>query len=171
MSIYMLFSHGGDLHKTQDSVTMYVPRRRIISFCVGFGLVIGLPFLAACQRGLTNMPKEVATLEAPAVSPSGKYTLVVIPDKDGQLNVQYFQIQNNQDKEILYSSPDQFAVRHTTYFLWDKDERVWVYSGDVGTFFWEQNSETKEWQKHGYAQSNVPAPEFLKKMRPQFFKK
>ncbi|HBY76900.1 MAG TPA: hypothetical protein DEG47_07820 [Cyanobacteria bacterium UBA11148] len=116
------------------------------------------------------MSKEVATPESPAVSPSNKYILVINSSDDAQGGFYSFQIQN-QDRQVLYVSPDRFASRHTTYFLWDQNDRVWVYSGDVGTFFWERKQNTHEWEKNSYAQSNLPAPEFLRKMRPQFFKK
>jgi hypothetical protein len=124
------------------------------------------------------MPKEVATPENPAVSPSGNYMLVVNSDNDGQVNFYSFQILGSDkgglDRETLYVSTDRFTARHRTYFLWDQEERVWVYSGDVGTFFWERKPDNDTWEKHTYyydGGNKVSAPEFLRKMRPQFFNK
>lgn len=115
------------------------------------------------------MPDQVATLEEPAVSPSGDYRLVVVSGYDGTVRFQAFQVLS-QDGESLYLSPDRFGLQHTTYFLWDQDDRVWVYSGDLGTFFWELE-DTGEWKKHVYAQSDVPAPDFLKEVRPRWHQK
>lgn len=119
----------------------------------------------------TALPPEVATQERPAVSPSGEYMLVVVSGYDGEAHFQSFQIVSRfvvttQDRsavlgETVYAAPERFATRHTTYFLWDQDDRVWVYSGDVGTFFWEYNAATGDWEKHASADSDVSAPEFL----------
>lgn len=112
-----------------------------------------------------DLPDCVATLDRPAASPSGDYLLAVVSEDEGGIHYQRFQILD-PDGEVLYTSSERFDQRHTTYFLWDQD-RVWVYSGDVGTFFWEQNAEG-DWVKHVYAQSDLPAPDFLKEMRPDW---
>jgi hypothetical protein len=114
------------------------------------------------------MPREVATGEKAAISPSGEYILVIVSGHDRTARFQSFQILD-RDGKALYLSSERFGMRHTTYFLWDQDDRVWVYSGDIGTFFWEYEVNSGEWQKRLYAQSDVPAPEFLKKVRPDFF--
>lgn len=118
------------------------------------------------------LPPEVATSERPAISPSGEYALVVVSGYDGEARFQSFQIVRRQvittrDRsevlgETVYAAPERFATRHTTYFLWGPDDRVWVYSGDVGTFFWERNAGTGAWEKHVWAEENVPLPEFLR---------
>ena len=132
-----------------------------------FGVMLGnASLLAACGGRNTSLPKEVATSERAAISPSGKYILVVVAGQDGVVRFQSFQILD-RDGEPLFLSPERFGTRHTTYFLWDQDDRVWVYSGDVGTCFLECNASTGEWETHIYVQSNIPAPAFLKKMRPE----
>lgn len=131
--------------------------------------------LSACRGGPVSVPDEVATLERPAVSPSGRYILLVVSGADGEARFQSFRIVEREEEaagasawlgETLFAAPERFAARHVTYFLWDPDDRVWVYSGDVGTFFWELDAETGEWEKHVYAEGGVPAPSFLKAVRP-----
>ncbi|MEQ9000022.1 MAG: hypothetical protein RID53_26350 [Coleofasciculus sp. B1-GNL1-01] len=73
----------------------------------------------------------------------------------------------DQEQNALYTLSEQFDIRHTTYFLWVVDDRVWVYSGDLGTFFWENEPDKKKWQRHVYARSDVPAPSYLKEQRPR----
>lgn len=129
-----------------------------------FSIVVTL-LITSCGA---KTPKEVATTDTPAVSPSGKYILMIIENQESNINFQSFQILN-PDGEVIFSSPDKFSIRHTTYFLWDQDDRVWVYSGDIGTFFWENDGVT--WRKNIYVENDVPAPQFLKNMRPEQHKK
>ena len=116
---------------------------------------------------MAELPKEVATQDTPAVSPSGKYILAIVPGKLNGFDTQSFQILD-PERALLYASPDQFMSRDVTYFLWDSEDRVWVYSGDRGTFFWENVGAVGEWSKSVYAQSEVPAPAFLKRVRPRW---
>ncbi len=113
------------------------------------------------------MPKEVATLDQPATAPSGNYVLKVIKVDDDLPHLLTFQLLDRNDK-VIFEAIDRFDESHTTFFLWDNDDRVWVYSGDVGTFFWERNASTGIWQKYTYAQSDVAAPLFLKDVRPRW---
>jgi hypothetical protein len=116
------------------------------------------------------MPAEVATLDKPAVSPSGKFILIVLTQNANGNDTQSFQILG-QDKTVLYISTEQFTARDTNFFLWDNQDRVWVYSGDLGTFFWENQDEAHTWKKYVYAENNVPAPAFLKEVRPRWHQK
>lgn len=116
------------------------------------------------------MPDVVATADEPAQSPSGQYLLVVVSGYDGFVRFQSFQVLGT-DGEMLYMAPERFAMRHTTYFLWDQDDRVWVYSGDLGTFFWELNVDSREWEQHAWVDSQVSVPDFLKEMMPERYKK
>lgn len=149
------------LQGKQHLIGRYIAR----FFWFGPWLTLILPLLLSCQRGLMDFPKEVATPDTPAVSPSGKYVLVVVSGHDGQASFHSFQILN-QDKKVLYLSPDHFVAHHRTYFLWDQSDRVWVYSSDVGMFFWEYESNIGHWQKYISVESDVPEPEFLKEAVP-----
>ncbi len=136
--------------------------------CVyGFFIINLLVLSCACQERNNNMPNEVATLSQPATSPSGNYLLKVINVDDTQPNLLTFQILDRNNM-VLYTAADNFDDHHTTFFLWDDDDRVWVYSGDLGTFFWEQDKLLNSWQKYTYAQSDVAAPAFLKEVRPRW---
>jgi hypothetical protein len=125
--------------------------------------------LGACVGRAVEVPEEVAIPEKPALSPSGMYLLVVVAGQDGAVRFQSFQILDRKG-DTLYMSEEKFAIRHTTYFLWDEADRVWVYSGDVGTYFWEYNPITELWEQHTYADTSIPAPEFLKREVPSWHK-
>ena len=114
-----------------------------------------------------------ATKSSPAISPSGQYILELILGYDGKAYYNQFQIKTNDSKKdkILFVAEERFYTRHTLFFLWDNEDRVWVYSGDVGTFFWTRKSDNV-WVKSVYNdEGNVSAPEFLKKVRPRYHKK
>ncbi len=116
----------------------------------------------------SELPKEVAEVGHPASSPSGKYELHVIADKTKKPTELSFEVKT-KNGDVVFHSTDAFSDRHMTYFLWDEADRVWVYSGDLGTFFWEQNQ--NNWQKYAYVDEEVSAPKFLKEQRPRWHKK
>lgn len=117
--------------------------------------------------------KEVATVKTPIISPSGMYQLKIIEETVNNVKHNRFAIfkvsNGNPGQVAIFTSKDAFRTRDTLYFVWDKNNRVWVYSGDVGTFFWERLSDGN-WQKHTFADNkNVPVPESLKRLNPGYF--
>ncbi|HYF61671.1 MAG TPA: hypothetical protein VD886_02590, partial [Herpetosiphonaceae bacterium] len=95
------------------------------------------------------------------------YTLqVVVHANAAGGDTQSFQILDSA-QAVVFAAAEEFSLRDTTYFLWDAADRVWVYSGDVGTFFWERGADGA-WNKSVYATSSVPAPQFLKDTRPKY---
>lgn len=117
--------------------------------------------------------KGIATINNPVVSPSGKYQLKIIEETKEGVRYNKFAILKTMDgnsnfKEI-YISNRLFRTRDNLYFVWDDNDRVWVYSGDIGTFFWERRS-NDNWQQYAYAENkNVNVPEILKKIKPGYF--
>ncbi len=116
---------------------------------------------------MDDLPREVATEERPAASLSGRYVLVVVTEWKGSVPLQGFQVLD-RDGRVVFSPGERFDARHTTYFLWDEMDRVWVYSGDEGTLFWEYDQGTATWERRVYSGSGVPAPGFLKRVRPRW---
>jgi hypothetical protein len=68
----------------------------------------------------------------------------------------------------VFRCPDAFSVRHTVFFTWDQADRVWVYSGDVGAFYW-QLEENGEWVKGTYRGPPPDPPQVFKELRPKWF--
>lgn len=118
--------------------------------------------------------KGVATINNPVISPSGKCQLKVTEVTLEGVKHNKFSIFKVSDGKIestaLYISKDAYRTRDTLYFIWDDKDRVWVYSGDVGTFFWEQVTDDK-WEKRTYTDNiSVPVPSLLKQLKPEDFK-
>lgn len=114
------------------------------------------------------MKDTPATPDHSVESPSGRYVLTVSKDHDGQAEVLRFEVRDPAGT-ALFAAPDLFAARHRTYFLWDEEDRVWVYSGDVGAFYWVEDPD-KTWTRHTYLPgSSVQAPLFLRKTLPRWF--
>lgn len=67
--------------------------------------------------------------------------------------------------DIVYRCDRLFSVFHTVLFTWDGRDRVWVYSGDVGTFIWELGGEG-EWVYR--ERDGEPWPEYLRRRVPKF---
>lgn len=162
----MSTNRPASLHRRQCPIEKYIAQKivaRFLWFRPWITLILLL--LTSCQGGVANLPEEVATPENPAISPSGEYILVVVSGHDGQVRFHSFQILN-QHRKVVYLSAEHFTAHHRTYFLWDQDNRVWVYSSDVGIFFWKRKSDTDVWKKHDGSESNTPKPEFLRQAVP-----
>lgn len=105
----------------------------------------------------------MATADGPGVpSPSGRYALRVVSTEPAQLGFEVL----DAEGDALFTSDERSDDRSTTMFLWEADDRVWVYSGDVGTFFWERGATPDVWRRQMYADSDVPAPPALREARP-----
>lgn len=125
---------------------------------------------SGCQRDQSvNDPASnfIALVDQPATSPSGRYLLSVVARDMERPYELAFTITDTRG-EFLYSSEKIFDNRSVTSFLWGDEDRVWVYSGDVGTYFWQQGDSEMDWQVATYARSEVPAPDYLKKIRPKY---
>ena len=125
-------------------------------------ILIGImTFLSGCsgQQNITY------TYEEPIISPSGKYQIEILNGYNGIIHYKRFNIaslENKSDPEIIYCSTDTFRNRDRTYFVWeDNKDIVWVYSGDVGAFYWELNDQG-EWIK--YEQGDKEYPMSLKSL-------
>lgn len=133
------------------------------------GIAIGILLLGVLVLlAVFGAPRDplIASPGRPAVSPSGAYTLVV--REIGAGNGCTFEIHAGGDASgpIVHYYDGAFSTNHQLWFLWDQMDRVWVYSGDVGTYFWER-AEDGQWREFTYVESDVPAPAQLRKWRPK----
>lgn len=142
-------------------------------------LVIAIVFVIVyCFSKPNNEDNEVdmsgiATVNNPVISPSGKYQLKVIDEMIDGIKHNKFAIYKVSNGEIessaIFISNDVYRTRDALFFLWDDKDRVWVYSGDVGVFFWESVSDGI-WQKHDHADNkSIPVPTLLEKLRPGIY--
>jgi hypothetical protein len=134
------------------------------------GLIVGLLAMPLLDLTCGDRPESryQALRNYPATSPSGKYRLVVMEGFDGQIHFAKFDIVNNAlPQSSLFSCKEHFRTWDTTCFLWDEQDRVWVYTGDNGLFYW-QRMKNGLWQENIYYQGQrvPPVPEFLKRRRP-----
>jgi len=103
--------------------------------------------------------------DAVSTSPSGKYLLVILSGYDGQVNFQQFEVIDKITRQVLFICPEYFRTRDRLCFAWGKDNKVWVYSGDLGTFYWEETREGN-WQKRTYfGAAAPPPPDEIKRIR------
>jgi hypothetical protein len=150
--------------------------RRI--YFIVFAFFIGILTVSCNRSNSSSLPGTVATPSRSAVSPSGRYELRVFRDlsKVQQYGDRFpfygFQIvdSSNDPCNIIFQSKESYIATHTLYFLWDDQDRVWVYSGDVGTLFWIVES-NGDWIIHNYVTENVTAPDYLKSIRPRYHQK
>ncbi len=108
---------------------------------------------------------DIATPQNPLISPSGKYQLEILEGFNGIVQFYRFNITKFEGKgvepAVVFSSKDTFRKRDRVIFIWDKEDRVWVYSGDVGTAYWTKVND-ENWTKSTGNLDN--APEKLKQL-------
>lgn len=99
-------------------------------------------------------------------SPSGEYMLSLEPYDDGGVMSFKFAVTSNKERLV---SEEFFRARDAFFSLWDDElDRVWVYSGDLGTFFWDICD--GHLIAHSYVSSEgVNVPQALKKLKPGLY--
>ena len=117
-----------------------------------------------------NMFEDQIVTESNKVnSPSGIYILEIVTDNVDNAMSFSFCIKNKTDEIVIYECSDYYRLRDVTYLLWGENDTVWVYSGDLGTFFWEQDNDS--WIKKTYVDNreNIVVPQALKELKPKDF--
>lgn len=101
---------------------------------------LGNPQAAVSHRTLALFE---ASASHPAISPCGKYRLVIRTGGDPPNGgCQQFEVAAADKPETtLFTAPERSRTRDRTYFVWDGSDRIWVYSEDVGTFCQERRAE------------------------------
>lgn len=100
------------------------------------------------------------------ISPSKKFILKIVEVTVEEILYRKFNILNTKE-QMVFESEELFDIRHNTWFLWDSSDNVWVYSGDVGTYIWEEKD--SKWVKTHYLKSNSQPPDFLVNKYPKLF--
>lgn len=134
--------------------------------------------VTACTSGQSIRQKRAVYLKYESVmvtedksvaSPSGAYMLEMITENIDGIHSFSFCIKETNRSTVVFESEDYYRARDTYYLLWGEDDTVWVYSGDLGTFYWEKHD--NEWSKKSYYDNReiVNVPEALKELVPRSF--
>lgn len=71
-------------------------------------------------------------------SPSGSYGLSLEGCTDGGVNSHRIVVRCDEAGALELKTEEVFRDRDTLLVLWDDaEDRVWAYSGDLGTFYWD----------------------------------
>ena len=103
------------------------------------------------------------------LSPSQEYSLEMDEYFSDNVTGFSFVVRSTSDNEEVYRSDDFYRLRDVTYLLWGDNDTIWVYSGDVGTLYWEKTSDG--WSKNDYTKDTDSSivPNALKELRPKYF--
>jgi len=101
----------------------------------------------------------------PSRSPDGQYVLTVPIEKNAGGDKTWQVTINDAEGNLLYQDEDsEFVGNLNVYWIWDENDRVWLYSSDTGVvFYWEiQNGDwTKsQWgcEDDGLCRADTPVP-------------
>lgn len=132
-------------------------------------LLAAAAFVAGCGDAAGKIGATSATESSRAVSPSGKYRLVIVSGDGPDCGpfTQFEVLSTGAGHRTLFTSPDRFQKRDRTYYLWDYQDRVWPYSGDIGTSYAALDAKGR-WQLHSLGSgAHPPLPAVLKAATPQ----
>lgn len=135
---------------------------------VGIPALMALSFFGDRQRGPAAAPGE-ATVARPALSPSGRYRLVVLEGGSRESRVRFWLVTPAGEDNILLSGGEVLPAAETAWFAWDSGDRVWVYSSDRGTSYWEP-VRGGGWSRRRYSAGGPDPPAFFRERRPQLFR-
>lgn len=136
--------------------------------------LVGLVAVVVMNCNNSVNAQFVAYPGSPAVSPSGRFVLKVFETEISGSDHVYFEVSERDTQKLVLRSKNRYRTRDAIYILWGREDRVWLYSGDVGTFWWTRQP-SGVWKRHIYRYDvpptdNIEAPEFLKEVRPQLHK-
>ena len=111
----------------------------------------------------------LVTEQNSVVSPSGEYILEIYKSHDGSVTGFHIKVSSFQEGKEVFRSEEFFAFRHVNFLTWGENDAFWIYSGDLGVFYWEKTDTS--WVKKGYIENKgeIDAPDILKKLRPRSF--
>ncbi len=126
-------------------------------------VLIFIILLTGCYEQSNTMNK-LATVSKSQISPSGKYLLSVLEGYK-EVRCHQFEIKEQDTGKVIFRSNDCFRIRDKNFFLWDDGQDiVWVYSGDLGIFYWTKNTSV-QWIKYVYVYGeDKGAPKLLKEL-------
>lgn len=126
-------------------------------------MLIFIILLTGCYEQSNTMNK-LATVSKSQISPSGKYLLSVLEGYK-EVRCHQFEIKEQDTGKVIFRSNDCFRIRDKNFFLWDDGQDiVWVYSGDLGIFYWTKNTSV-QWIKYVYVYGeDKGAPKLLKEL-------
>ncbi len=119
-----------------------MPRRRILLVSIGLAGALGVVSLYV----LTREDYELMP------SPSGNYTLKLIKWREHSANGVVWpfvkmQILDARGRKVYVHDHD-FAAWLGLSFCWDRNDRAWVDSSDIGVYYWERGQEG--WVQHSW---------------------
>ena len=163
-----------------DTVTRIIQRNAEVKTILQSLLVLCLTIIlfSGCitnyyregYRDEDNIDKSMlVTVDNDVLSPSKEFLLKLIPTKDGDVRVYYFEVVSAKENISVFRSEAIFRLRDKNFILWGEDDTIWGYSGDIGTFYWEKAGDF--WEKKAYADNKGSAcvPDILVKLRPSVF--
>jgi hypothetical protein len=140
--------------------------------CCAFAIVVlavGLAFVGLKRRHDRGQMACGVCAEPgrPRSSASGRYLLAV--DVAGGAFDRYALI-SVVDTTASYATPEQarmrlpgrYTTRHRTHVMWDREERVWVYSGDVGTYVY--TGAGGSWERRAAVDTDLCPPEEMARL-------
>jgi uncharacterized protein YcfL len=103
-----------------------------------------LLLIALLVSGCRSSNDTPLNLQQSSVSPSGRYTLTVLIEENqgnptyNETKVWKVTISNAADQVIYKDDGSEFVGNLMVYWLWDAEDRVWLYNSDTGeVYFWE----------------------------------
>lgn len=132
----------------------------IILFIAGVGALayVGFLFEKTRQSGIARRETVRPYMQSPLQSPSGKYIARVMEVKETRDGFEQFWklYLSNASGTVEYTDTEGFPAYWDVYWIWDVNDRFWLYNSDEGTqWIWERQDGM--WVKQRYDQNKKDA--------------
>lgn len=157
---------AGDDRISRELTATLSDRRWIYPAVLGSLLVAGIVIVRYRHDAAMT---DVATAGRPLPSPSGRHRVLVIDTTDeAGFPAQTFEIQTAAGERV-FAAETRWSTRHRLAFAWDAQDRLWVYSSDVGTDVWEDVG--GRWTQRAWVRGGgLQPPDVIRRLAPAIFR-
>ena len=127
-------------------------KRKIIVFLVLFiTVILTAPFVIVVNWHLQMTDFKEGTV-GEYDSYDGLYTIRLLVEEDDYIKLHYNNVSllDNSTKVEVFSIKNEFRAFDFHWIVWENESyNFWLKSGDMGTFYYELQSDNKTWIKYG----------------------
>ncbi len=120
-------------------------------------VIISIPFwiVISWHLQITNFKEGIVDLKD---SFDGQYTIQLSVEEDDYIKLHYANVTvlDNDTGEVVFSIKNEYRAFDFQWVVWKNETyNFWLKSGDIGTFYYEFQSDNKTWKKYSVTKEDT----------------